>query len=487
MAIGSGMEKRPVPRIALIKPPATYADWFDRPVLGLSYISAVLSEHGFENRIFDAIFWGWSEEELVHRVEAYRPDLIGATAMTHEITSAADIVASLKDRLGNIPAVVGGPHVTALPERTLAEFPVFDYGVYGEGERTAVELMRFLFDRDSASDLRSVQGVVFRDGGEVIVNEPRPFLTPAELEALPYPAFHQYYGDDRNALTDRRSYYVMYTARGCPYHCSFCMRVLGRKVRAFSPERIVQEIEHGISRYGAHTIDFADEIFLFDRRRTRRVLQLMIERGLPSKIRWSGLTRANMVSQELIALAKRAGCFHLEMGVESGNDEVLRRVHKQITVEQAREAVKLIKEQDISLRTCFILGHPHETRETVRDTIDLAVELNADTIAVGLMVPYPGTEIYEMAKRGAGGYRLLSEDWSTYDKYGGRSLELEGLPYEELARFQRLAYIKLYMKHFRLFDMLAYLWQRKRSLWYFLERKWKAFWGKILSEADPIV
>ena len=461
-------------RIALIKPPATYADWFARPVLGLSTISAVLSESGFENQIFDALFWGWSEEELVRRVAAYDPDLIGVTAMTHEITRAAHIVASLKEELGDRPAVVGGPHITALPERTLAEFPIFDYGVYGEGERTTVELVKYLFGGESAPDLRAIEGIVFRNGDQIVVNEPRPFLTAQELDELPYPAFDQYYGDDRNALAGSESYYVMYTARGCPYRCSFCMQVLGRKVRGMSPERIVREIEYAISRYGAHTVDFADEIFLFDSPRTRTTLQMMIDRGLSNQIRWSGLTRANMVSRELIALAKRAGCFDLEMGVESGDDEILRRIHKQITVEQVREAAQIIKDHDNTLGACFMLGQPHETHQTGRKTLDLAVELNTDTIAVGLMVPYPGTEIYEMAKQGHGGYRLLSEDWSKYDKYGGKSLELEAVSYEELVRYQRRAYIQLYLKNFRVFDMVDYIWRRRRSLWYFLARKVRA-------------
>jgi radical SAM superfamily enzyme YgiQ (UPF0313 family) len=196
----------------------------------------------------------------------------------------------------------------------------------------------------------------------------------------------------------------------------------------------------------------------------------MIERGLPRQIKWSGLTRANIVNQELIALAKQAGCFRLEMGVESGDDDILKSIHKGVTVEQVKKAVKIIKQNDISLGTCFILGHPNETRKTAQKTIDLAAELNTDTIAVGIMVPYPGTEIHEMAKRGEGGYHLLSEDWSEYDKYGGKSLELTDLSYEELQRYQRWAYIKLYLRNLRLFDIASFLWRRKRALRYFFSR-----------------
>jgi len=463
-----------MPNVALIKPPATYADWYTRPVLGLSYLSAYLEQNGFDCRIFDAVFRGWSEEELVHQVETYCPDLIGVTAMTHEITEAAHIATLLKDNINNVPTVVGGPHITALPERTLAEFPAFDFGVSGEGEKTIVELARFLFESDSALDLQSIKGLVFRNKNEITVNEPQSLLNLEELDALPYPAFDQYYGDDAKALAGSQSYYVIATARGCPYNCSFCMQVLGRQVRSFSPERVVQEIEYGIARYGAHTINFDDEIFLFDNKRSRKILQLMIDRGLPKQIRWSGLTRANMVNQEIIALAKQAGCYRLEMGVESGDNGVLERIRKKITVEQAKKAVEIIKSNNISLGTYFILGHPNETKETVRKTVNLAAELNTDTIAVGIMVPYPGTDIYKMAKRGEGGYRLLSEDWSEYDKYGGKSLELEDLTYDELVKYQKLAYIKLYLKNFRILDISNFIWQRKRSLWYFFSKKLKS-------------
>ena len=159
------------------------------------------------------------------------------------------------------------------------------------------------------------------------------------------------------------------------------------------------------------------------------------------------------------------------LGVESGDDEILKTIGKGITVDQVRRAVRVIKDAEIAVDAYFILGHPNDTEHTVRKTIDLAVELNTDTIAVGLMVPYPGTGIYEMALRGEGGYRLLSEDWSQYDKYGGKALELEGLPYEKLLKWQRRAVIDLYLKNFRPVDLLKYLWTRKRAIGFFLRRQ----------------
>jgi len=471
-------------KIALIKVPTTYADWYKRPVLGLTYISACLESKGIDCQIFDAYFHSWSEEELISHIENFKPNVVGLTAMTHEIVQAARVASFLKKQL-TVPTIVGGCHITALPERTLEEFSAFDFGVYGEGEKTIVELLEYLENR--SLNLNTIKGLVFRnDKGRIYVNEPRPFLSSQELNGLPYPAFHQYYGDNRNALAARDSCYVMFTSRGCPYSCAFCMRVLGRKIRRRSVQNVIQEMEYAIHRYDAHTIDFEDDIFLFDNENTRELLNLMVEKDLPKRVRWSGLTRADFVNPDLVSLAKRAGCYRLEMGIEAGEDTILKSISKAITVEQVKRAVAAIKEAGISLGTYFILGHPNENRETVRKTVDLAAELNTDTIAVGLMVPYPGTKIYDMSLRGEGGYRLLTQEWSQYDKYGGRALEIKGLPYKELVRWQRRALINFYVKNLRFLDALRFFWHKRNALWFLIKKKfakWKA-WNKQSKQAN---
>lgn len=435
----------------------------------MSYVSAYLEKNGFDCKIFDAYFNCWSGEKLVDHIKSYNPDIFGVTAMTHEINEAARVSLMIKEHL-NIPAIIGGCHVTAMPERTLAEFPVFDYGIYGEGENTALELLKCLNNQNSVSSLRNIKGLAFRDRENIVVNEVRPFLTSEELNDLPFPAYHNYYLDKKISKTKIQRY-VIFTSRGCPYNCAFCMKVLGRKVRRRSAENICREIEHAISNYDIDTIDFSDEIFLFDNKQTREILQLMIQTGLSKRIKWTAQTRANMVNPEIVNMAKRAGCFLLGMGVESGDDKILKAIGKGITLGQVRDAVKIIKEAGITLGTYFIIGHPNETRQTAQKTVDLISELNTDTIAVGIMVPYPGTEIYKMAKRGDGGYRILSEDWSKYDKYGGKALEIKNLSYEELEKFQKQAYINLYLKNFRIIDMSRFLWKRRHAVYYFLKRK----------------
>lgn len=453
-------------KMALVKPPATYADWYRRPVLGISYISSYLEANGKENKIFDSYYHSWSFEELCQKVIEYRPDIIGISSMTHEIALAAKIAGKIKQAL-DIPVIVGGSHATAMTEETLREFPHFDYLVYGEGERTTLELINSL--SDDRNNITAIKGICYRNDKQIVNNGPRKFLTAEELDQLPYPAYYQYFVGKE--LADKGRYYTMFTTRGCPYGCVFCMQVLGRKVRRRSSKSVIAEIEYAQEKYGAYDFDFADEIFLFDCKETREILNTFCERKLFEGKKWSGLTRANFVDEELIALAKKAGCAHLEMGVESGDDEILKFIGKGITVQQVRKAVKIIKSAGISLCTYFILGHPQETRDSLKKTIDLAVELNSTSIAVGLMVPYPGTKVYEYAQNCEYGYKLISKDWSQYDKYGGRALELKDLPYEELLKWQKKAYVYFYIKNFRLKDAVKFIWTRKRALWFFLRKK----------------
>ncbi len=435
--------------------------------MGISYLAALLEQAGFDARIFDAYFNGWSPDELVESVVAYQPHVLGITAMTHEIMPAAHLAERVKARL-DIPAMIGGCHATALPSGTLEEFPAFDYLVHGEGEMTVAELLKTLFETASFQKFATIKGIAFRENGQVVVNDPRPPLSASELDNLPFPAFHHYYGDNSRALADKTACYVIASSRGCPHRCAFCMRVLGNKIRRRSSESICNEIELAVSRYGAHTIDFVDEVFLSNDNVTRQVLTSFIETGLSKRIRWRGLTHASAVRAEMIDLAKRAGCYRLAMGVESGDDETLRAIGKGLTVEMARKAVRVVKDAGLILDTYFIIGHPNETRETAQKTIDLAADLNTSSIAVGMMVPYPGTRIYEMAKKGEGGYRLLTEDWSRYDKYGGSALELQGLSLDEIQAMQRRAYWALYLRNRRFADLLEFLWEKRKGLFYLI-------------------
>jgi len=455
-------------KIALIKPPATYADWYQRPQLGIAYLAAHLEEAGFECRIFDSLFSGWNEDELVEKILDYSPLLAAFSAMTHEIVPCARIAGRLKQAEAFL-TVIGGCHFTALPEQTLREFQAFDCGIAGEGEKPLLELARRVAGTGPGGP---IPGLGERTGtGKIVLTPPGPPLTGEELDRLPFPAFHLYYGQDRRALASPGTEYPILSSRGCPYHCAFCMQALGRRVRTRSAADICLEMEAAINNFGAVAFNFIDEIFLSDTPRTRELLEIMIATGLNRRARWSGLTRANLVTPDLIELAREAGCFRLEMGVESGDDEILKRIGKEITVSQVRRAAGIIRGAGIELYAYFILGHPGETPESLRRTGDLAVELNPDSIALGIMVPYPGTEICRMAAKGEWGYRLLSHDWERYDKYGESVLEIADFPPESLQAEQKRIMTRFFLGNRRYADLVRYVWKRRRAWRFFLGRR----------------
>jgi radical SAM superfamily enzyme YgiQ (UPF0313 family) len=451
-------------RVMLVNPAPediVQGGWYRMPLLGLGYLAAYLREAGYECRIADAKFERLKLADLVARIREFRPRLLGITAMTHEVVRAAQIAAAAKNLVPGLCTVIGGPHVTALPAETLEEFPAFDVAVFGEGEDTLCELARAL--RDGGS-LGGIAGLAFRgEGGAVAKNLPRPWRM--DIDSLPFPAWDLY---------PPAPEYQIFSSRGCPYRCGFCMRVLGERVRSRSVERVVREFELVTERYRPREISFSDEVFTLDERRAVAICDLLIAKGLHRRTPWFANARVNCLSRALYRAMRAAGCVRVGVGIESGNQEILNRVHKGITLDKAREMVRICKGEGLRVAAFFIIGHPGETRETIRQTIAFARELNPTSVAFGIMVPYPGTEIAAMASRGEGGYRLISHNWSDYDKYFGGALELKEIPRRELERWQARAYLSFYLRNLRLLSLAGFAFSRRKSVMHYIRRTlWK--------------
>jgi anaerobic magnesium-protoporphyrin IX monomethyl ester cyclase len=461
-------------RIALVKPPYPYASFYKVP-LGLAYLQSVLIKNGYESEIIDGYNFNLETEKIIQKLDNYRPDIIGISANTPEIISAALLAAEIKKSF-KVPIALGGPHITALPIETFNEFPIFDYGIYGEGEISFLKLVNNLAVNDF--NFSSIPNLVYRTGNQCVVNPRGEYLNKDALDELPFPNLDVYYhapgvhSVSKNPLSDLGSWktrgYTIITSRGCPYHCVFCMRVLGNQVRRRSPLSVMDEIEYAIHRYNVDSIFFADEIFLTNSESTLELLQLMQIKGLKRQIKWSAMTRVDIVNKSLVENAREAGCVSLHLGVESGNNDILKNTGKGINTQQVIDAVSIIKSAGISTTSFFILGHPGESIKTLNDTVRLASKINSDNIAVGIMIPYPGTEVYKRALNNEGGYRLLSTDWSRYDKYDGSVLEVSGLSPNILKYFQFKTYILVYLMNRRFIDFLKIAWRYRQTVKYLL-------------------
>jgi radical SAM superfamily enzyme YgiQ (UPF0313 family) len=424
--------------------------------IGLGYLSSYLESKGVACQVIDAKLQRFNIEQILSNLANSPPDVVGITAMTHEINQAGGLSEAIKKKYPNTIVIVGGVHVTALPGETLEGLPFIDAVVIGEGEYTFYEFIKSI---ENDAGWGEIKGLAFRDRNRIKINEPREFIE--NLDELPFPAWH---------LFPKTPTYSIMTARGCPYKCIFCARPYGEKIRERSPANVVDELEYLVNRFQAKDIVFRDESFGVHRQRAAKILDLIRERSLHKKMGWVAELRVDTVKYDLVKKMKEAGCTGIGLGIESGNKDVLKATGKGITLEQAVEAVKIAKRVNLTTFAYFILGHPFETYETAMDTINFAAKLNTKYVSIGIMVPYPKTKVAEMAFRGEGGYKILSDNWADFNKQIGGALELEGLKRRDLEKLQIVGYLKFYLSNFAFLRLFRMIRERRRQIFFMLKK-----------------
>lgn len=447
----------------LINPPAIDTieehDAPAHPNISVGTLAAYLLEQGIEVDVIDAKFERLNFEQTTERFKKRKYGVVGLTSFTHDINNAHKLAKDFKLIDPEIVTVIGGFHVTAVPYETLETFPYFDIAAVGECEYTFHEICEAIKNK---KDFSHIFGIYYREkNGEIKINPVR--MREQDLEKFPLPAWH---------LFPKSKYYQIMTARGCPNFCSFCMSPYGRKImRMRSPEHIIKEIEWLINTYHPKKIRFNDETFSHDYDRATKILDMIIEKGFNKKTGFIISTRANKVDVPLLNKMKEANTIVLEIGVETGDPDIIIKTHKGITLDQTEKAVKISKEAGLYVACGFIIGHPYETKETAKKTVDYMAKLNPHRAAIGIMVPYPGTEVYELARQGKANYKLLSTNWADYNKQMGNALEMQNFNRKEMERMQALAYLKLYTYNFRIFDLIKFVWTYRKAGMFFLKKQ----------------
>ena len=408
-------------RVAIVAPPYPLEE-APAPPLGVTYVAAAFEAAGAEVRIFDYIVSGYSPDKLRAQLDAFQPGVLGATSVTLNFPQAAAIVSEAKRHRPSLLTLMGGPHVSFTAEQSLAAYPGIDLIVRGEGERTIAELMAGGMEPASFGN---VPGVAFRSNGRTVITDPQPFIE--DLDALPLPARHLLSLSRYQALGYSIS---LITSRGCPYSCIFCQgrRMVGKKVRLRSADRVVDEIEEILS-YGIDRINVADDLFVSQSGRVKEVCSEILRRGL--RFQWSAFARVNTVDRQTLRLMKEAGCDSVSFGVETGNAEMLKVIRKGITREQVREAVDLCKETGIIAHTSFIVGLPGETPETLKETGEFAAGLGS-LYGYHFLTPFPGTTVREEVEKYD--LEILTDDWTRYDA-NSAIVRTSRLTPEEIDRF----------------------------------------------------
>lgn len=351
-----------------------------------------LSGPGFESymrNIEDPSAAIWNEIASV--ITGFGPDVVGISAKSQNF-AAARMTARLLKRLGaGIPVVMGGPHPSMIGAQLL-NYPEIDIGVRGEGEVTITEILGAL-DREEPLD--AVRGIVFRKNGAVVETPPREYIP--DLDVLEFPhriAPHVLKDYDRYPVS---AFEYIFATRGCSYNCFFCgsRKIWSRKVRFRSVGNVVEEIL-GLRGMGLTYVHFDDDTFGVTRAYIRELCRALIEH-CPG-LRWSCELHVRLVEDEIVSLMKEAGCYSIQIGIESGNNEILAAMKKHITIEEAYDACETIKRNGIEVKAFFIVGFPQETEETLRDTARAMRKIKCDRLSYSIFTPYPGTEAYDYCR-----------------------------------------------------------------------------------------
>ena len=396
-------------RILLVYPPSRTQSHFSCP-MGLLMLAAVLEKTGYEVRLLDANAAArrLGAEEIIEIAAQWRPDVIGMTLVTPLVKQAYRLAESL--RACGAKLIAGGPHATLLPDEPLDHG--FDAVVVGEGEPTVVEAIEAVLGR---SPLDAVRGLVYRGSdGAIHHNQPRPPI--ADLDSLPAPARHLVNPVDFGSTADLHAH--VFTSRGCPGRCAYCAGGLfGKKFRFRSADSVVEEMISLHRDYGVRHFYFVDDAMTMDRDRIQRICRRLIDERLG--FTWNMMTRVDAVDETLLDLVARAGCVQIDYGVESGNPDTLKRIHKPHTVDMARRVIPMTRRHGIRPVVFFILGFPWESPQAVDATLELMEDLAPDVVfqpaIASILIPFPGTEIYDRYKDEYGFAGWWLSDDRTYD------------------------------------------------------------------------
>ena len=393
-----------------------YPDW-------LAYATALLeADTSNKVRLHDYIAEDLPKEHLPVEVDEFQADMVVFDVTTPSIYNDIECARLARSGKRTPLTVFVGPHCTVFPEETLRKSNgAVDIVCRGEYDHILREIARAV---NSGNSWKSVRGIAFLEGETYRENPRMPLIE--DLDALPFASWKHLNVKNYVNSTYLYPYLDIIAGRGCPNQCTFCQWpqvMMGRRYRLRSAKNVVDEMERNFREFKVKEVFFEDDTITVDKDRLLQVCDEIERRDI--KMTWSCNSRCDFVDEGLMSRMKRAGCRMLLVGIESGCPQILDNVHKRLRLETVREFVRVAKKAGLRVHSCWVMGLPGETEETMRQTIEFALELDTDTLQVSGAMPQVGTEFYDYCAEK--GY-LKTTDWDRYVSADGEQIPLIEYP-----------------------------------------------------------
>lgn len=427
------------------------------PPLGLASISAYLGAAGIDSDIIDCYAHPDSDNRIIDYLRQRQPDFIGFSCTTSSFFDGERLARLAKTVHPRIRTVFGGVHVSAMREEVLLGYPVVDYVVAGEGEETLRQLLT-----TPPESFAGVEGLVWRNpAGAVIFNGRRKKLL--DLDSLPLPDYRKLAGYPQAYTLPIFNYPKApngscISSRGCPYACSYCDRsVFGRSFRYNSAPYLYRHMRHLRETYGLRHLNFYDDQFTFNRQRVVDFCRMALE--APLGMTFNCAARAEHLDAELLVLMKKAGCWMISLGIETGDAELLSAHRQNVDLTMMRDKILLIKAAGIRVKGLLMMGLPGETEASIKRSKAYVFSLPLDDFNLSKFTPFPGSPVYQQIKEAGPAMGFFAEDWEKMD-----CMEFQFVPSGmERERLESL-FVDFYRSHF----------QRPRVLWGYFAMLWRS-------------
>ncbi len=429
-------------KVVLVQPPNLQrsGDWkkmkVSRPPINLALLASYLRQFGHEPFIYDLDWFEGSVDEMGRLILSQNPEIVGFTCLTPRIEVTLLIAAKIKELNPKLKIVIGGAHVNAVKEKALYTKDI-DYAIYGEAEEALIELLKAVEVNDG---FEKVQNLIYRKNGKVIMNPIRPFIQ--NLDELPFPAWDLLnLPDYKDPAIFNGIHMGVMTTRGCAWNCIFCSSgvIWGRRVRFRSAENVADELQYIVEKLKVTSVMFYDDTFTLDKKRFLKICEEIVKRKL--NLRYYCQLRVDTIDDEVANGLAASGCITAALGIESGDEEILKTLKKGIKKSQAYKAVTALKSAGVPILASYIIGSPGDTHESIRKTFEFAKELDTDQAKFMICTPFPGTELFRMAvEKGLLSGNPTPAECSGITYYQHVAANLSKVSDEELLSYQRDAY-----------------------------------------------